>query len=126
MMQRLDAGNVLDAEGHPAGGWVGGVGIAIIWQDGPITAPPKDTPPREAVVPRNMKALPVEKPGHNGAFVEGVLDAARQRLEFYQGSKFACPENAGAIDHIKAALSLLESRTKRRTEAGTEGTHQGN
>ena len=52
--------------------------FAIRWQDGPVD--------REA----GEKA--------NGAFVEDVIDVCKRRLEFYEDSPFACPENAEAID----------------------------
>ena len=60
----------------------------------------------------------------NGAFVETVLEAVLQRIEYYQ-ERFPCNENAEAMVGIKFAISSLKSRTKRRTEQGVEGTHEG-
>ena len=60
----------------------------------------------------------------NGAFVEGVLEAALQRLRHYQLSKFACQENADAIAKIEEALHCLDKRTADRESRGVEGTHQ--
>jgi hypothetical protein len=98
-----------DIEGRPAGGHTLGNGFTIAWQNGPLGAP--GSPDRKEP---------------NGAFVEDVIQAALGRLQYYQNSGFACNENANAIDHLFHALACLESRTKRRTEANTEGTHAGN
>lgn len=96
--------HVFDADGHPAGGKTWGIGIDIEWQDGPLAALGYVTQP-------------------NGAFVEGVIEAAMGRLEFYQMSPFACDENAEAIMALGAALEALNRRTADREERGVEGTH---
>lgn len=87
----------------PAGGSSSAIGIKIEWQDGPL----KDKP-------------------QNGAFVEGVILAAIQRLEWYQtacAKRFACRENALAITKLEEALHWLEHRTAARVKRGVEGTH---
>lgn len=119
MHQKLEVYNITDGEGNPAGGVVQALGISIKWQQGPLqlVADGGDQPPSQP----NQEA-----PGHNGAFVEGVIDAAIKRLEFYQRSRFACKENEEAIDHLKAANAVLDERTSRRKAEGTEGTHKGN
>lgn len=94
-----------DEQGRPAGGSTSGVGIRIDWQDGPLVV---DGVRRDA----------------NGAFVEGVLEAALGRLEFYQQSEFRCRENALAITKIEEALHWLQHRTADREARGVEGTHQ--
>ena len=96
--------NDVDQEGNPTGGGVEGTGILIQWQDGPLG---RD----------EDRKIP------NGAFVETIISAAKQRLEFFQQSKFACPENQEAIGHLDAALAALEARTKAREERKVEGTH---
>lgn len=109
MKQVLDTLNTVDADGNPTGGHVVGRGITIVWQNGPLS--------RGA-----------ERKEPNGAFVEGVLEAARQRLQFYQeasGGRFHCRENQEAIVAINIALQALMERTARREAEGTEGTHQG-
>ena len=106
MRQALDCRNVTDANGNPTGGWVTGVGISINWQRGPLGRDGDRLEP-------------------NGAFVEGVIEAALRRLQFFQGSKFACSENQAAIEHLEAALGALDTRTHRREQEGTEGTHEG-
>ena len=93
-----------DENGNPAGGYTEGVGIKIEWQNGPL-------------------GRGAERREPSGAFVEGVLNAALGRLEFYQQSRFRCRENAIAITKIEEALHWLESRTHRREVAGIEGTH---
>ena len=96
--------NWSDGDGNPAGGVASGTGFAISWQNGPLGSGDNRKPP-------------------NGAFVETIIDVVIKRLEFYQSSKFACEENAGALGALDAALKHLQSRTARRVAAGTEGTH---
>lgn len=97
--------NKTDHAGNPTGGTVEGVGLGIEWQDGPLGRGQDRKEP-------------------NGAFVETVISAAKQRLEFYQESKFNCIENADAIGSLQAALDVLESRTKNREKRGVEGEHK--
>lgn len=104
MKQVIACQNNTDSEGNPAGGTVSGTGLMIGWQDGPL-------------------GRGEERKEPNGAFVEGVIEAAKQRLEFYQGSKFNCEENDQAIFHLGMALSALENRTKAREQREVEGTH---
>lgn len=97
--------NSFDENGNPTGGAVSAVGIKIKWQDGPLGNPP-------------------DMAKHNGAFVEGVIEAAKQRLMFFQGTKFAHDSNAQAIQHLEAALDALDLRTAERKERGVEGKHE--
>lgn len=106
-VQQIHYANKVDVNGHPAGGYVEGIGLDIQWQNGPLGAP--DDPSR------------IEP---NGTFVESVIEAAIVRLEFYQGSQFHCVENAVALGHLRAALEVLEERTRARTHRGVEGTHE--
>ena len=108
MMQSFEMENHTDAAGNPAGGKVRGLGLSIDWQNGALA---DDTS-------RSGRAAP------NGAFVETVILAARRRIEYYQRTKFACNENADAIDHLNGALEVLQARTARREAAGVEGTHE--
>ena len=107
MLGKFKATNVNDNAGNPTGGAVNGVGLHIAWQNGPLGRGPERNEP-------------------NGAFVETVIAAALQRIEYYQQSNFRCRENALAITKLEEALHWLNSRTNRRETAGTEGTHQGN
>lgn len=99
--------NSQDPDGNPTGGYVKGIGLEVNWQDGPL-------------------GRGSERKEPNGAFVETVISAAKQRLEFYQRAhdgKFACPENALAIKNLEEALEVLEGRTRSREAKGIEGTH---
>lgn len=106
MIDKYTFKNNVDGEGNPTGGNVDGTGLTIKWQDGPLGR-------------GNDRKEP------NGAFVETVIDAALQRIQFYQASKFNCRENALAITKLEEALHWLNARTNRREQSGTEGTHTG-
>lgn len=95
--------NGMDHAGRPFGGYAEGNGVKIRWQQGPL-------------------AVDGERREPNGAFVETVIEIAKQRLEFYQRSPFNCEENTRAILHLEAAIDVLNSRTARRAAEGTEGT----
>jgi hypothetical protein len=94
-----------DDKGCPTGGSTYGNGFAISWQNGPLGQGAHRNEP-------------------NGAFVEDIIDAAADRLRFYQQSEYACDANTEAIRHLDAALEALDARTKERTARGVEGTHQ--
>lgn len=102
----IESNHWTDLRGTPMGGATYGKGFAISWQNGALGGP------------SGVRSEP------NGAFVEDVIQAAVDRLEYYQGSKFACQENAQALDYLSLALSSLHSRTKSREARGVEGTHQ--
>jgi hypothetical protein len=104
MKQKLDEFHASDKDGNPGGGSTIGVGIAIEWQSGPLGRGPDRKEP-------------------NGAFVEGVIQAAIGRLQFYQKSKFACRENAIALTHLETALLWCQARTADREARDVEGTH---
>lgn len=113
MNQPIESRHYVDKDGNPAGGETWGRGINIEWQNGPLAV---DGTRREP----------------NGAFVEGVIAAALDRLHFYQGEqhyvdnggKFRCRENALAITKLEEALHWLQHRTANREARGVEGTHQ--
>lgn len=94
-----------DVNGNPAGGHTFGTGIEIEWQDGPLS-------------------VDGERKEPNGAFVESVIQAAIGRIEYYQDSKFHSIHNAVALGHLKAALEVLQERTRDREHRGVEGTHK--
>ena len=99
--------NTIDIDGNlTSGGYVRGLGLSIDWQDGPLRT-------------GDMPLAPT------GAFVETVIEAARQRLEFYQTTTgcFKCQENAIAIMKLEEALLWLNKRTQDREKRGVEGTH---
>lgn len=108
MLQKIDAVHRVDSEGNPAGGETAGVGITIIWQDGPL-------------------GRGSERKEPNGAFVEGVVAAAIDRMKFYQEAsdgKFRCRENALAITKLEEALHWMEARTRDRESRMVEGEHK--
>src|SRR5512146_2932922 len=105
MKQAIKGEHFNDENGNPAGGTTSGTGISISWQNGPLG--------RDG-----------ERKEPNGAFVEGVIAAALDRLEYYQASKFKCRENALAITKLEEALHWLQARTADRIARGVEGTHQ--
>ena len=88
----------------PAGGYVEGVGLRIDWQDGPL-------------------GRGAERGEPNGAFVETVIAAALQRIEYYNSTQFRCRENSLAITKLEEALHWLNARTRDREARDVEGTH---
>lgn len=81
--------------------------LVVNWQDGPRAQEPG-------------KAL--EEP--NGAFVEDVLWAALQRLEFFNEGKYRDRANAIAITHIEQAIQALKDRQLERSYRHVEGKHE--
>ena len=106
MLAEFKANNQVDPSGNPTGGQVSGTGLKIDWQDGPL-------------------GRGADRKEPNGAFVETVIAAAKQRIEFYQANaKFACRENAVAITKLDEALMWLNKRTQDREKRGVEGEHK--
>ena len=108
MLAKFTAKNYVDDGNNPNGGTVEGVGIEITWQQGPLGRGEDRQEP-------------------NGAFVETVIAAAKQRIEWYQtvsDRRFACRENALAITKLEEALHWLNHRTAEREAREVEGTHQ--
>ena len=102
----------VDGDGNPAGGVSTGKGFTISWQNGPLGRVGTD-----------------ERREPNGAFVEDVIGAVKERFEFYQDvsdGTFACQENAECIALLRRIEEIQQARTQRRTEDKTEGTHEGN
>lgn len=61
--------------------------------------------------------------GVNGIMNEDLISIVIDRLQGFQGSKFACRENALALTKLEEALMWLEYRTAKREKRGVEGTH---
>lgn len=104
-MKYIGSSHHNDKDGNPAGGTTWGKGISISWQNGPLGRGEDRVEP-------------------NGAFVEGVIEAAIDRLNYYQESKFKCRENALAITKLEEALHWCNHRTAKREEREVEGTHE--
>lgn len=66
---------------------------------------------------------PIKEHGVNGTTIETIIGLLVDRLEGFQAGPFNCATNQQAIDHLKGAVTALESRTKARVAAGTEGTN---
>ena len=84
MKDKFESHQFSDSEGNPAGGHTFGRGFTIAWQNGPLGRGENRKEP-------------------NGAFVETVIEAAADRIRWYQQSGFACRENALAITKIGRA-----------------------
>src|SRR5437879_4348725 len=93
-----------DANGNPCGGNTFGNGFAIGWQHGPL-------------------GRGAERKEPNGAFVEDVIAAGIDRLEYYQRGKFAPDFNCEALGHLREAAGILHARTSDREKRSVEGTH---
>lgn len=106
MRQDITGYHDKDRYGNPDGGVTIGTGITVSWQRGPLGRGHDRKEP-------------------NGAFVEGVIQAAINRLEFYNNAGFSCVENTRAIQDLHSALEWLDERTARREKQGDEGTHRG-
>ncbi len=117
MRQGIVSKHTNDANGNPAGGTTTGTGISIGWQNGPLGRHAAGCEEGKPCVEGCTRVAP------NGAFVEDVIEAAADRLRYYQGSRFACETNAEALDHLEKALAALDRRTKDRESRKVEGTH---
>lgn len=63
----------------------------------------------------------VQETGVNGLTNEVLLAIVADRLKGFQGGKYACLENAEALEHVGEALNMLHSRTRERMYRGVEG-----
>jgi hypothetical protein len=91
--------NWSEPDGSHDGGVSYGDGFCISWQRGPLS-----------------------EAGRNGAFLIEVLEACRDQLAYFDSGKYACTENAAALEHLTQAIQLLEQRRQRRTDEGKLGT----
>lgn len=112
VQENIRAVNVIDEDGNPTGGTVNlRIGernpLRIQWQDGP----------RGKDADGNLAPA-------NGAFVEDVIWAAKQRLEFFQDSKYSHQNNQDAIQLLDSALGYLAQRRRERADRGVEGQHE--
>lgn len=105
MLGKLEVENFNDVNGNPSGGYARGTGVDINWQDGPLGRGDERLDP-------------------NGAFVETVIAAAKQRIEYYNSTQFSCRENSMAITKLDEALMWLNKRTADREAREVEGTHE--
>lgn len=69
---------------------------------------------------------PIGEVGVNGITNEALLAILVDRLTGFQSGPHQCSENEVALSLLVAAKRVLAARTRRRVEAGTEGTSEGN
>jgi len=108
MRQKIEGVHQTDDKGNPAGGFTTGTGIRIDWQNGPL-------------------GRDEDREDPNGAFVEGVIAAAIDRMKFYQSAsdgRFRCRENALVLTKLEEALHWCDHRTQEREARKVEGTHE--
>ena len=84
---------------NPKGGTTHGPGFTITWKDGPG----EET---------------------EGAQVNDVIEAALQRIQWLQASRFSCIENGRTEAALQAAISQQNTRTRNRRARGVEGTNR--
>lgn len=111
------ANHFTDANGNPSGGITTGRGFTVGWQNGPLGRH------SDNCVPGHCAEDCTRKPP-NGAFVEDLIAAAIDRLQFYQNSRFACAANELAIEHLRAANLVLHQRTADRENRKVEGLNK--
>lgn len=89
---------------------------------------PSDTDHAFEALPNGVVVLfqngPIKEVGTNGVTHETLLAILEDRLAGFQAGPYACAENAEALDHIRAAQSILKRRTEARLARGVEGTHK--
>ena len=118
----IQSENLTDDDNNPSGGNVmlhvtknGDTefpALIVNWQDGP-----------RGTDQTNPDGSPVLA-DPNGAFIEDVLWAALQRLEFFQDSKYRDRGNALAITYIEGALQAMKDRQLERSHRNVEGKHE--
>lgn len=67
---------------------------------------------------------PIKEVGVNGVTHEALLAILIDRMKSFQEGPFACADNGYALEHLKAALSELQNRTRKRIARNVEGTHE--
>lgn len=65
---------------------------------------------------------PIAEAGVNGISNEALLAIVQDRLAGFQSGPYACGDNQLALQHVQAAMTWLQKRTKERVERGVEGT----
>lgn len=79
---------------------------------------------REVTTSLQFQNGPIPDVGTNGLTNEVLIAVLIDRLEGFQSGPYACPENAGALTHLRAAMHRLDDRTRARRARGVEGTHE--
>ena len=109
---------IRDAEGNPTGGG------ATCSPERPQHDRDPFAYPQGFIINWQNGVAGVDRDQWNGATVEDVLTVVKERLKFYQDSKFACEQNRQVITNIDVALAALRRRTAERKQRGVLGTHE--
>lgn len=67
---------------------------------------------------------PIAESGVNGLTQEVLLAIVIDRLEGFQSGKFACQDNALALEYTRSAQKALQKRTRERMARNVEGTNK--
>ena len=103
---------ITDDDGNPTGGVT-------------TMQPPGAKVEQSAITIRWQDGIVDPDVGQNGAFIEDVLEAARQRLRFFNSmDQTRCRENSLAITKIEEALQWLDWRTRQRIIHDVENTYE--
>jgi hypothetical protein len=70
----------------------------------------------------NFQHGPISEKGVNGVQHLELLQVIQHRLDVLQRGPFSSPVNEATCGFIGAAIASEQTRTRRRTEAGVEGT----
>ena len=100
----------VDADGNPTGGETRIFDPAALVDDDPL-----------ATIRWQNGILSL---GRNGVLVEDLLEAALQRMQFFNDSKFRCRENSLAITHIQEAIMWLRERQRNRAKQGVQSSYE--
>ena len=103
-----------DEHDHPTGGFT----------EMKLAEPDTDGGEKYAIYIRWQNGI-IQNGQQNGAFVEDVIEAARQRIMFFNsrpGSR--CRENSVAITKLEEALQWLDWRTRERLLQNVENTYE--
>lgn len=87
-----------------------------------ISYEPDEETPKEILQEIKLQNGNFAEFGHNGIFTEHLLVIAKDCLERFNTSKYACRENSIAITKIDEALMWIEKRMTKRVERGVYGT----
>ncbi len=88
-----------------------------------LAEPDKDGGEKYAIFVRWQNGI-VQDGQQNGAFVEDVIEAARQRIMFFNSRpESRCRENSLAITKLEEALQWLDWRTRERVRQNVENSY---
>jgi len=80
-----------------------------------------DAAATSAVASIEFQCGAVKEVGINGVQSTALIAIMLDQLRDFQTGPFACEDNVDAIEHLKAALTALQRRTRDRIARGVEG-----